>query len=195
MSVIDFLGSLLSLLCTYLFIKEDKRAWLISAVAIPFDAFVYYQSHLYGDMFLQGIYLSMTLYGYKQWRNDSNPNQELPISYTNQLEKLLLLCIATLSIFALNPVLKPFNQPHIATLDSITTVLSLCAQWLLCKKKIETWLVWFIVDGLYAYLYIIKSLPFHGLMAFIYLLMAISGWRNWHRHYLLTPPCIQHKND
>ncbi len=179
MSLIDFIGALFSLICTYLFVKEDKHAWPLTALAIPFDAYVYFQKQLYGDVCLQFIYLSLTAYGWQQWRNLEGEALQTRISSLTKAEfiKLSIFCIT--AIMLLNPLLRPFNQANIAYLDAITTVLSICAQWLLCKKKIETWLVWFIVDGLYVYLYALKALPFHSVMTLTYLFMAIAGWRQW----------------
>lgn len=187
MSLIDLIGSILSLICTYLFVKENRNAFGLSAIAIPFDAFVYYQNALYGDMFLQAIYLSMTFYGFHQWRKgDNNAGNALNISYLTTQQKIIGFALCVTGVIFINPLLKPFNHPDIALLDSITTVFSLFAQWLLCKKKIETWIVWFFVDALYAYLYVSKGLPFHGFMALIYLFMAIAGLWRWKKLLLIT---------
>jgi nicotinamide mononucleotide transporter len=185
MESFDLIGACLSLICTYLFVNADKKAWLFSAIAIPFDAFVYYKSQLYGDMFLQSIYFASTFYGWYQWQYGSQAKGSLEVSYLSNKNRLQLLGIVICGIARINPLLRPFNQADVVWLDAITTVLSLAAQWLLCNKKIETWIIWFIVDSLYIYLYSIKALPFHSIMATVYLLMAIAGFISWYNSITL----------
>lgn len=181
MNPFDLIGAFLSLICTYLFVREKQKAWLFSAIAIPFDAFVYYKSQLYGDMSLQAVYFALTFYGWYQWQYGSSSQSNLEASFLSNKARLKVILIVIIGITIINPLLRPFNQADVVWLDAITTVLSLAGQWLLCNKKIETWMVWFIVDSLYIYLYSIKSLPFHSIMASIYLLMAIAGFVSWYK--------------
>lgn len=180
MNFFDLVGAFFSLICTYLFVLEDKRAWFLSAIAIPFDAYVYYRSQLYGDMMLQGIYFISTLYGWYQWQYGGKNHQELAVSRLSIKAVVICLLLVMIGIGLISPLLKPFNQAEVAMLDAITTVLSLLGQALLCLKKIETWLIWFMVDSLYIYLYAIKALPFHSLMALVYLFMAVAGGYRWY---------------
>ena len=176
---IDLIGALLSLTCTYLFVKADYRAWILSAIAIPFDAFVYFEQALYGDMVLQAIYFISTFFGWYQWRYGGTGHQSLNASHLSLNHAVILAGLGVIGIIFTKQLLAPYNAANVVWLDATTTVLSLCAQWLLCQKKIETWILWFIIDGLYFYLYIIKSLPFHGIMVLVYLVMAIIGWFRW----------------
>ncbi len=187
MNYYDLIGAILSLICTYLFVKADKRAWIISAFAIPFDAYVYYSSQLYGDMFLQGFYFFSFFYGWYRWCYGGGLSNELPVSCLSINQILFQGLLVVLAIVLLKPLLLPFNPSMIATMDATTTVLSLFGQWLLCQKKIETWFVWFTVDTLYIYLYGFKALPFHSVMACIYLLMAIAGFRSWYQQLPSRP--------
>jgi nicotinamide mononucleotide transporter len=175
----DIVGACLSLICTFLFVRGSIFAWHLSAIAIPFDAFVYFRSQLFGDMMLQLLYFISAFYGWFQWRFGGGKGEVLEVTSLSIAEWQKLIVLLILAVAIILPLLKPFNRGDIATIDALTTVLSLGGQWLLCRKKIETWLFWFVVDGLYIYLYAVKSLPFHSIMAAIYLTMAIAGWRRW----------------
>ena len=72
-------------------------------------------------------------------------------------------------IFATAQLLKNFTDSQIPYLDAITTVLSWIAQWMICKKIIETWFLWFVVDVIYVGLYFYKGIPAHGILLMIYL--------------------------
>lgn len=175
----DLIGAFLSLWCTYLFINTDPKAWPLSALALPFDAYAYLEKGLYGDLLLQGVYLITTLYGWHQWRHGGKDKKQLPISTVAKEKILVTLGLTVVAILLVHYFLASYNQASIAWLDAITTVLSLLGQWLLCNKKLETWIIWLIVDALYFYLYAIKGLPFHALMVSVYFAMAIIGWLKW----------------
>ena len=90
---------------------------------------------------------------------------------------IVLGIIALLSIEILALILKAHST--VPYLDAGTTVLSIIGQLLICRKKIETWFIWFAVDTMYIYLYFHKGIPFHGIMAAIYLIMAVMGFYRW----------------
>jgi nicotinamide mononucleotide transporter len=64
-------------------------------------------------------------------------------------------------------------------LDSITTALSLTGMLLLARRKLENWIYWIIADIIYIPLYIHKELYPTSLQFFIFLILAILGYRNW----------------
>mgnify|MGYP000713545896 CR=1 FL=1 len=66
-------------------------------------------------------------------------------------------------------------------LDATTTVLSLIAQWMVCKKIIENWILWFVVDAIYVFLYFYKDIPAHGVLLIIYLGLAVAGFIRWRK--------------
>jgi nicotinamide mononucleotide transporter len=70
--------------------------------------------------------------------------------------------------------------------DSFTTALSITATWMLARKLIEHWILWVIVDGLSAGLYLYKGLYPTAILFIIYTVMAIVGWYQWKKDYTRT---------
>jgi nicotinamide mononucleotide transporter len=63
--------------------------------------------------------------------------------------------------------------------DALTTSLSLGSQWLLNRKRLESWVGWIQVDTIYVPLYIYKELYLTAVLYSVFLLMAIMGLRAW----------------
>ena len=81
-------------------------------------------------------------------------------------------------------VLMPAFFPEAASfpfLDALTTIMSFTAMWLMAKKKTESWIYWIIVDVIGIGLYYVKDVKFISLLYVILLLMAINGFRSWHK--------------
>ena len=71
------------------------------------------------------------------------------------------------------------TDSDVVFLDSITTALSLTGMLLLARRKLENWIYWIIADIIYIPLYIHKELYPTSLQFFIFLFLAILGYRNW----------------
>nr|MBP9948383.1 nicotinamide mononucleotide transporter [Vicinamibacteria bacterium] len=65
--------------------------------------------------------------------------------------------------------------------DAWTTCLSLGAQWLLTRKRLETWHLWVLVDIVYVPLYVSRGLNLTALLYAVFLVMAVMGLRHWRR--------------
>ncbi len=63
--------------------------------------------------------------------------------------------------------------------DALTTALSLCAQWLLNRKRLENWYVWIAADLIYIPLYAYKGLYLTSVLYATFLLMCLAGLSHW----------------
>ena len=176
---LDVIGAIFSLASTLLYIKANKSAWPISLVAICINIFLYYKTGIYGDMSLEIIYFTLVFYGWYQWAWGGANNTNLTISRITPKLGLLLSAIAFLGTCSLSCILINFTNSQVPYWDNSTTFLSLNAQWMICKKILETWAVWFVVDALYVELYFNKALPFHSTLLIVYCVLAIIGYYRW----------------
>lgn len=177
--MLDLLGATTSLISTCFFIRGSYKAWPISLMAIFINSFLYWKKGIYADMSLEFAYLFFTCYGWYYWQSTKT------IKLTNitvQLSKFSWLMLAISIIFLFTSIklfLYHFTASTVSTLDAVTTSLSLTAQWLMCYKKIITWVLWFITDVIYGYLYWQKELPLHTLLMLVYTGLAILGYYTW----------------
>lgn len=179
----DITGSIFSLLSTIFYIKADKLAWPFGLIAIVINLSLYAITGIYGDSFLEFLYLLSTFYGWYYWtKKDSNNKKILPITNITLQHAFILTLLSILGIVIVSECLIHFTNSQIPYWDATTTVLSLVAQWLICRKIIETWILWFIVDAMYVGLYFYKGIPAHSLLLFIYLGLAIAGYWRWNKY-------------
>ena len=57
--------------------------------------------------------------------------------------------------------------------------MSLGAQWLLNRKRLETWDLWILVDIVYVPLYVSRGLNLTALLYAVFLVMATMGLSHW----------------
>jgi nicotinamide mononucleotide transporter len=184
---IDIIGALLSVISGYFYIKEKPVAWLISLIAIPFDVILDLSIGVYGDLFLQLVYFVLLIYGWYSWRHGAKVEEGLPILRMTARQFYFFGMIALVFVTAIWLSLNHYTNSEVALLDACVTCLSLVAQWLLCRKIIESWLLWIFVDCLYVSLYAFKFMPFHAFMSLFDAGVCVMGYIYWVREYGTTP--------
>ena len=63
--------------------------------------------------------------------------------------------------------------------DNGILTLSLAAMWLTARKKIENWIVWFVVNCISVPLYYAQNLPWYAALYALYIPMAVWGYASW----------------
>lgn len=186
MNYLDFIGASLSLICTYYFTQAKRIAWVIGIAAILLNSVLYWQKGIYGHLILESIYFGSMIIGWFKWSNTTSHSslQPLMVKHLSKKQYIYITVAATGAIGILSYFLKFYTQSDIPFWDATTTILSLCAQLLLCFKFLQCWVLWFVVDLLIALLQLYKNIPFHSALHFVYLYLAIKGYLNWQKIYL-----------
>ena len=183
---LDALGTLCGLVYLYLEYNARIQLWLISMVMPAIDLFVYYKAGLYADFGMAIYYLLAAIYGWVAWRgllgrghSGEKLKKELPITHTprNVIAYIFGVFIAIWAIMYW--MLVTFTNSTVPLVDSLGNSLSIVALWMLARKFVEQWLVWFVLDALFCVLYIYKGVPFHGVLYGFYTIMAVVGYRKW----------------
>lgn len=193
MSYIEFFGTCFGLASTFLAIKANIHTWTTGILNVLIFFGLYYQIQLYSDMFLQVFFFVTFSYGWYNWsRKGKDVGNDRHITVLSNPERIVWgsgLIISTLligwfmsdihNIFP-NAFSKAAAYPYA---DALTTTLSIGATILMAKKKVESWVMWIVVDIIAPVLYFYKGILFVSLEFLIFLIMAISGLVQWVKYY------------
>ena len=80
-----------------------------------------------------------------------------------------------------------FTAASLPWLDSMLAAFSLLASYWAAKKYIESWGLWCVLDAIYVGMYTHKSLYLTAVLYFIFILLALNGWRMWRHLYMRKP--------
>lgn len=161
-----------------LLVMLNKRSnWIFYVLQMLFLIVFSITNHLYGDMVNNSIYLVMGIIGFILWNKNKDINK---ITTASLKERIIYILLIILGTFIISNILKNTNDP-LPLLDAFTTVSSLIATYYMMKKKLDTWVIWFINDIFYAIEYFI--LPDQALYLFalnvIWTFMAVGSYINW----------------
>lgn len=196
MSWLELVATVFGLLAVWLSAKEHIANWGMGLVNVILSAFVFYQAQLYSDMILQVYFFATGVYGWWQWarRDKDTSEQVVKISYLNRKQQVftaIFILISTLGIgFFISEgglqKMSPsfFNQPAAYPYwDTLIMMMSIVGNYLLTIKKIESWILWVIVDMIAPVLYFQKSLYLFTFEYIIFLALATFALINWLKIY------------
>lgn len=181
-SVVEAWGFATGGVCVWLVVREHLWNWPIGLANNVFFFALFFHGRLYADMGLQVVYFGLGAYGWLNWLYGGAQHERLVISLTTRPEWLALLVAVPLCTYGLREVLLAVNGAA-PFWDSFTTVLSLAAQYLLCRKRLENWWLWIVADVIYVPLYFSRKLPLTAVLYGVLLVMCLIGVRVWSRSW------------
>lgn len=170
-------ATILGLIQGVLIMFNKRSNWIFYILQMAFLILFSSMNHLYGDVVNNSIYLLMGVVGFILWNRNSDTNK---ITATSKKEKLIYILLIIVGTLGVSAILKNTNDP-LPMLDAFTTITSLIATYYMVKKKIDTWVIWFINDIFYAIEYfILPNQAFYlFLLNVVWTLMAVGSYSNW----------------
>jgi nicotinamide mononucleotide transporter len=170
-------ATILGLVQGVLVMLNKRSNWVFYCLQMIFLIIFSSINHLYGDVVNNSIYLVMGVVGFILWNKNSTSNKITACKRRERIGYTALIFIGTLIV---SLILKKTDDP-LPILDAFTTVSSLVATYYMMKKKLDTWIIWFVNDIFYAIEYFI--LPDQALYLFalnvIWTFMAVGSYLNW----------------
>ncbi len=179
----EMAGFLTGLACVWFVVKQRIWNFPLGIVSCGCFFILFMQQKLFGEATLQVLFIALGFHGWAQWLQ-RRQNAAMPgvTSVTRKETGLILLAfVPTTAILWWILITLSGSAPLI---DALVTALSLVAQWLLNRKRIENWLVWIVVDVLTIGLGISREMYLLATLYMIFLGMCMVGWYQW-RHTMI----------
>ena len=176
----ELLGFATGGLCVYLTVRQHVANFPIGIVNCTFFLMLFVSSRLWADAGLQVVYIALGISGWWQWLYGNTGRTALPVARATAREIWACLVFVTVGTGALFAVLR-LTHDSAPFLDSLTTCLSLTAQWLLNAKRLQNWYFWIVADCIYIPLYASKALYLTAIIYVLFLGLCVVGLRSWRR--------------
>ena len=179
-SWIEVFGFVTGAVNVWLLARQNIWNWPIGIANNLAYLILFATSGLYGDAGLQAVYVVLAIYGWRLWfHRGTGPS--LPVIRTSRSTWKYLTVMTVLSALFLRWFLARFTDSTVPGWDGATTALSLAATYGQCRKLLESWWLWILVDLIYIPLYLYKGLWLTAILYFVFLLLCIFGLREWLR--------------
>jgi nicotinamide mononucleotide transporter len=188
---LEIAGVVTGFVCVLLNAKENIWGWPLGIISCFLYIFIMYGARFYADMWLQVVYVFLNAYGWYQWLYGGEDKGELKVSRTTRQQMLILLPLGVASTGAAFYYFSTYTDAAQPFWDSFNTAFSLVAVYLQAKKKLESWLLWIMVDIIYIPLFFFRGLHLTSLLYVAFLVLAVMGYFLWRRSMLHAKPEVK----
>jgi nicotinamide mononucleotide transporter len=184
MMLIESIAVLFGVICVWLAIRQNIWCWPTGLVQVSLYIYIFYSVKLYSDVILHVVYVGLQIYGWYHWLHGGRNRDSLHVVRMSGRATVAWIGIATCGTLAWGYAMASMTDASLPYGDAFTTVTSLCAQWLMARKRLESWLFWIGVDVAAVGIYFYKELLLTSGLYGVFLCMASAGFIAWRRSML-----------
>lgn len=181
MSIIETIAVIFGLLCVLLTIRQNIWCWPTGLIQVALYIYIFYQVKLYSDLILHIIYVGLQVYGWYHWLWGGQNKTVLKVTQTPPAKLAAWIFTTFAGTLSWGWFMSRMTDASVPYGDAFTTVVSLCAQWLMAQKKLESWLFWISVDIVAVGIYYSKDLYMTSGLYAVFMCMAIVGYLSWRK--------------
>lgn len=179
MDPFEIAGASLGIVCVALIIRRNVWNFPFGIAMVVVYAWVFYQAKLYSDALLQLYYIGIQVYGWSHWLRHRDAEGTVIVETLSASHRAKWLGVIAAGTIGLGWVMATKTDAALPWWDACTTIMSVVAQFLLSRRKIENWVLWIAVDVISIVVYWTKDLHVTAGLYVVFLAMAIVGLVTW----------------
>ncbi len=173
-SILEFISALTSLIGVWLGTTGKRITWPWWAISSALYMLFFYEAKLYASSILQIIFIVAAIWGWFDWAPTG-----VVTGYINNRHRMYWAVGTIVSVSALTPILSRIGAAATWS-DAFLLIGSLVAQILMVYGKVESWVLWLIVDAAGTIEYAYLGYWFTALLYAIFTAIAVIGWKRWY---------------
>ena len=176
---------LTGILCVWFNVRQNIWTWPVAIISSLLFSAVFFEDRLYTTMLLQGLFVGISIYGWRSWLTGGPDGGTLLVTRLRPVVGIILLILTLAGTAGFALLLKHFvTESPYPLAEALTTTLSVIASWMAARKILESWLVWIVTDAIYVGLFFATGLYLTLLLYVLYLGLATTGYIAWRTSYL-----------
>ncbi len=188
MSWIEIIAVALGIATVFLTVRQNMWCWPTGLVQVLLYIEIFYEARLYSDVLLQVIYVVLQIYGWYHWASGKSAmRSELPVTSLSLRQVASWIAITIAGAFVWGELMLRFTNAASPRADAFIAIASLCAQYLLARKKLESWYWWISVDVVAIGVYWSRDLRLTSGLYAVFLGLCIAGLVEWRKSQRATP--------
>jgi len=173
-SVLEFISAITSFVGVWLGTTGKRITWPWWALSSALYMLFFYQVELFASAALQIVFIIAAIWGWRDWA----PTGAVP-GYLNNRQRNYWAAATLLAVSLLTPVLANIGAAATWS-DAFLLIGSLVAQILMVYEKVESWVLWLVVDAAGTIEYAYLGYWFTAALYALFTLIALIGWKRWY---------------
>lgn len=177
---LEIAATALTLVSVILSVKRSLWQFPFGIAGTSLGFFVFWAAGLYSSAVLQPFFIAVLIYGwwFWLWGDDSRRPKirSTPLRIVAAAGLIALLLAAGGAV-----ALETCTDARMALGDASILALSVVAQVLLSRKRIENWHVWIVINAISVYVYASQALWLYTALYAFFFFNAFWGWWEWRK--------------
>lgn len=181
MNPVEIAAALLGLANVALVARRSMLNYPFGIAMVALYFFVFAEAKLYSDALLQIFFLAIQLYGWVNWRASAAAAGSIAVETLDTLARLRWLAGTATAVLIWGTGMARFTDATAPFADATVAGISVAAQLLQARRKVESWVLWIAVDVLAVGLFAWRGLTVTSGLYAVFLVMSLVGLVSWHR--------------
>lgn len=181
--LLETIAVLTGIYCVWLNVRQNIWTWPAAILSSLLFGIIFYNERLFTTMLLQGLFIGISIYGWRAWLTGGPGGGTLHVSRLSPNTGLILGGLTILGTIGFALFLTYITSSEYPVIEGLTTMLSVVGSWMAARKLLESWIVWIITDVIYVGLFIATSLYQTSFLYALYLVLATIGYIAWRNSY------------
>lgn len=178
---LEIVANSVNLVSIALATRNSIHTWWTGILGCVLFGGLFFTSQLYADVTLQWFFIVTSALGWWHWLHHRGLRAERPITRTAAAELAVIVPVGILATLGYGWLLHRFTDAYAPFIDSTVLTLSVAGQILLMRRKLETWVFWFIANTLAVILFSSRELWITAFFYTLFWLNAPIGFIRWRR--------------
>ncbi len=180
MSTLEWAAAAFVLINVALVALRSVWNYPFALIAVTLYAFVFYEAKLYSDMLLQGFFFALNLYGLYAWVR-AREESGIPVGWMSARARWTWSGVTLAAWFVWSATMNRYTDAAAPWIDGAIAMTSITAQWLLARRRVESWWLWILVDLIAIPLFAWRGLYATSAVYVVLLGLSIDGLFQWRR--------------
>jgi len=181
MNSIEWIATLLGLACVALAARRSVWTFPTGIASVVLLGVVVFEARLYSDALLQAFFAAANAYGWRNWSRSNAAAGAVVVTRMSARERVRWAAVTIAASLAWAGLVHRFTDASYPMWDALIAGVSVAAQLLMARRRIEHWWLWIAVDVASVPLYLAKGLHLFAALYLLYLALSVWGLIDWRR--------------
>jgi nicotinamide mononucleotide transporter len=181
MGGIEIAAALLGVINVLLVVRRSVWNYPFGIAMVGLYFFVFWDAKLYSDALLQIFFLLIQIYGWWAWVHAARVDHGVAVRWLPNRDRARWIAATALGIIIWGTGMARLTDAVAPMADATIAGLSVSAQILQSLRRVESWVLWVLVDVLAIGLFVWRGLAVTAALYGLFLILAIAGLFEWRR--------------
>jgi nicotinamide mononucleotide transporter len=181
MGGIEITAAVLGVINVLLVVRRSTWNYPFGIVMVALYFFVFWNAKLYSDALLQVFFFVIQIYGWWAWFHARHVDHGVEVRWMPWRQRAPWLVGTAISIVLWGTGMARFTDAAAPFVDATTAGVSITAQILQSLRRVESWVLWLVVDAIAIGLFAWRGLFVTSALYGLFLILAGVGLFEWRR--------------